>query len=314
MQTYSFQTFKRRKKFVVIFYLSLLVFFIWLIQGLLTSSSSKIISPLQDEPKTENMPQIMNLKNKPRDTTELLKQLKQLLDNEKGVYSVYIFDLKQGKGFGINETMIFTAASVAKIPILASLYYEAQKGEIDLDERITIQEKDIQDYGTGVIRYEGSGGIYSIKTLAQLMIEKSDNTAAFVLSNIIGAEKIQVLMERWGLIQTNMKDNKTSNKDMALLFSKIYKGEITNEAYTLEMLGYMDETDFENRLPILLPKEVKVYHKIGTEVGNIHDVGIVALEKNPYYIGVMTNDIIDEPTTESVIAQVSKITYDFMTK
>ncbi len=221
MQTYSAQTFKRRKKFVVIFYLSLLVFFIWFIHGLLTSSSTKVISPLQDEPKTEKIPQIMNLKNKPRDTTELLKQLKQLLDNEKGVYSVYIFDLKQGKGFGINETMIFTAASVAKIPILATLYYEAQKGKIDLDERITIQEKDIQDYGTGVIRYEGSGGIYSIKTLAQLMIEKSDNTAAYVLSNIIGAEKIQVLMERWGLIQTNMKDNKTSNKDIALLFSKI---------------------------------------------------------------------------------------------
>ena len=68
---------------------------------------------------------------------------------------------------GINESVIFTAASVNKVPILAALYEEAQKGNVDFNRVITLQASDIQDYGTGSIRYDPPGTTYSVKTLAQ---------------------------------------------------------------------------------------------------------------------------------------------------
>ncbi|RJR28401.1 serine hydrolase [Candidatus Microgenomates bacterium] len=245
---------------------------------------------------------------------QLLEQIKKSFETEKGSYSIYIYDLKSDSGFGLNESAIFTAASVNKIYILAALYHQADQGKLDLDEDITIQSKDIQDYGTGVIRYQGAGTVYSLKTLAQLMIEKSDNTAAFVLTNIIGANTIQQLVNDWGFIQTDIDNNKSSNKDVAGMFLKIYRGEVTDQAHTQEMIGFMDDSDFENRLPKDLPKNINVYHKIGSEVGVIHDAGIVDLPEHPYYIGVLTNDISDIEGTENKISEISKMVFDYFNK
>lgn len=258
-------------------------------------------------PKTSTR---LSFSKKPSLPENLLKEVKKILEEKTGSYSFFVYDFKTGESFGINEELVFTAASVNKVPILASLYYLADKGELDLDEKVTVQASDIQDYGTGKIRYEGAGTVYSLKSLARLMMEKSDNTAAHILGFKIGLDKIQELCSKWGLIQTSMVDNKTSNKDMALLFLKMYKAEITNPAATLEMIGLMDESDFEERIPKLLPKDVKVYHKTGDEIGFVHDVGIVDLLDRPYYIGVLTSDVKEEAAAKEAIAQVSKLTFD----
>lgn len=270
-----------------------------------------IISPLAGEPSMPN-PFRALFQKKPPEPDIVLGEAKKILEKIAPMYSVYVYDLTAKTGFGINETTIFTAASVNKLVILAALYYEADQGKIDLDERITIQARDIQDFGTGIIRYAGPGKIYSLKTLAQIMIEKSDNTAAYVLTQRIGEKRIQTLADGWNLVQTDIALNKTSNSDMANLLIKMYAGEITNTASTKEMIGFMDESDFENRLPEKLPKTLTVYHKIGTEIKVIHDVGIVVHPTHPYYIGVFTNDVTDDQAAEEAIAEVSKLVYDFV--
>ena len=81
----------------------------------------------------------------------------------------------------INDSLIFTAASINKLPIVVTLYDAVQRENLKLEDTATIQADDIQAYGTGSLQYEGSGGIYTLKTLARLMINESDNTAAHVL-------------------------------------------------------------------------------------------------------------------------------------
>lgn len=283
-------------------------------------SQPQIVSPLPDFV-------VSFLPQKPRDQTRLLSEIKKLTEAAGGSWSVYVHNLKTGENFGIDQAVIFRAASANKIPILASLYFLAGRGEIDLDYQITIQRRDIQDYGTGVLRYEGVGKTYSLKTLARLMMEKSDNTAAYLLGRqIIGFEKIQRIINDWGLTQTEMENNKISLLDMFKLLSKMYRGEITNQALTTEMLDFMDDSDFEERIPALLPKKVKVYHKTGDEVGNIHDVGIVKSEKNlysqkssayskksyAYFIGVLTSEITDEASAKQLIAKISLLVFNYM--
>ena len=285
-----------------------LIFFIY--QKNTLSFSSKIISPLP----TNNYPSnIIKFFFTPEKNSENLKEkILELIADQWKNYSVMVVDYKTNQTLTINESIIFTAASVNKLYILAGLYYLIQKDEIDPDNTITLQSDDIQDYGTGSIRYDPAGTIYSIKTLARLMMQKSDNTAAYVLANhIIGINKLQQIINDWGFIQTDIVNNKTSNKDVALLMGKIINEKIASKAYTQEMLSLLKDSDFEDRLPALLPKTTLVYHKIGTEVGMVHDAGIVMTPNSKYYIGVFTSDITDEEQAASLIAKISKVVYDF---
>lgn len=246
---------------------------------------------------------------------ELLEKLNSIVSTSSGTYSLYVFDLNKNEGFGINEEMFLTAASVNKIPILAALYYLAGKDKIDLEKIIVPQEKDIQHYGTGSIQYDPTGTPYSIRTLARLMMEKSDNTAAYILASlIIGVDKIQNLVDSWELFQTKIADNKTSARDMALLLTKIYKGEITSRELTAEMLTFMKKSDFDDRIPTGVPPGTTVYHKTGDEVNKIHDVGIIDLKDRPYYLGILTTDITDEEETKKNMAEISRIVLDYMKK
>jgi len=228
-------------------------------------------------------------------------------------YSVVVKDFQSDFSLSINENMIFTGASINKLPILGALYYLTQKGELNLDRQITIQAEDIQNYGTGSIQYDQPGAVYSLKTLARLMIQESDNTAAYILGrNIIGINKIQDLIDNWGMVQTDMENNKTSNADIVRLMEKMYREKIANKALTLEMLSFLKDGVIEDRIPALLPKGTIVYHKTGNGVGFIHDVGIIVGPKTTYYIGMFTGDVSNEEETIQKLADLSKKVYDFM--
>src|SRR3989338_1726447 len=253
-------------------------------------------------------------KNKKIPVAELKNKIEKELEQTTGTYSIYFYDLTTGDNFGINEEMIMTAASVNKIPILAAVYYSAGKGIIDLDKIIVPQVTDIQDYGTGTIRYNKPGTAYSIKTLARLMMEKSDNTADYLFASVIvGLDEVQKLVEGWGMTQTDMKSNKTSVYDIFKITKKMYQNEITTPEYSREMIDFMDDSDFEDRIPKGVPSTITVYHKTGDEVRAIHDAGIIVLPDRPYFLGVMTTDIADEEETKSKIARISRIVFSGVT-
>jgi len=275
--------------------------------------SRGIVSPIPKDgiliPLVNKLPVLA----KKRDPEALKQAVISIVGDFSDNYSVLVKDYNSNLIVAIDDTIIYEAASVNKVPILAALYHKIQNGEVNPDRVITMQQADIQKYGTGSMRYDPPGTTYSIKTMARLMIKQSDNTAAYIIANhIVGLKTIQNLIEGWGLTQTDMIKNNTSNKDMAILFEKLLNGRIVNPALTDELRSLLSDSDFENRLPALLPEEATVYHKIGTEVGVLHDVGVVATSQKTYYIGVMIGDVTDEKKAEEMIANISKAVYDFM--
>lgn len=297
----------------IIVYIVVGFFSILLSIGVFRTLTAKptIISPLPENHTSDNTTMdILTKKQNP----EQLKELVAATIGQKWLnYSVLVADLNSDFRMAINDQVIFEAASVNKVPILAGLYMAAQQDDAILKRSITLQQKDIQDYGTGSLRYSKPGSTYSVKTLAQLMMKQSDNTAAYILGNyIVGLDKLQLQLNAWGLTQTDIQKNTTSNYDMEIVMRKIFVGKIANPGLTQEMLSFMKETDFEDRLPALLPTGTITYHKIGTTVGGIHDVGIIITPQKSYYIGIFTADIADEAETVTLIAEVSKLVYDFM--
>lgn len=75
----------------------------------------------------------------------------------------------------------------------------------------------------------------------------------------------------------------------------------------------MIETNFHDRLTVLLSKDVKVAHKTGNLIGVVHDVGIV-FAKRPYIIVVMSKDVVSDEAANNAIARISKMVYDYIKK
>lgn len=301
---------KKKSRFIFIFFLIVLLCVIAYL-FILFQQSNRVISPLPDESEKKNTIFIPFVNKKNPDT--LKKKILEKTTPYWNDYSISIINLQSDFSLKISDEEMFEAASVNKISILATLYALVQKEEIDLEESITLQQADVQDYGTGSLRYVTPGTVYTIKSLAKIMMSQSDNTAAYILANhIIGIEKMQSILTSWGLIQTNIIENTTSNADMYILLKKMYSGSIVNEALTKEMLSFMKDSDFEDRIPALLPPDVTVYHKIGNGIGLLHDVGIVIGPTTKYYCGIFVSGYTNETETIQRIAEISKLIYEYM--
>lgn len=258
------------------------------------------------------LPRVYFTGNQQAESETLKKDILRILKNAKGNYSVSFHSFTSKHRAGIDEREVYTGGSVNKVQIIAALYHLANIGAINLEENVTLRKEDIQDYGTGSLRYQQPGGVYSLKTLAKLALRQSDNTAARLIAAKISMDKIQKVVNSWGLSQTDMINNKTSLADMKRLFEKIYKREVASDALTKELISFMTDTDIEDRLPALLPKSAKVYHKTGDVLGGIHDVGIVESNGDVFFIGITTRDVAGrERETTQTIATIAKTVFDF---
>ncbi len=236
-------------------------------------------------------------------------ELVEYLKTQKGDFSVYYEDLVTGDNFSIHGNTVLTAASLNKLPVVGYLYHLASKKEIDLQDTIVIQESDIQDYGTGSLRYQKPGQQYTLQALARLALNQSDNTAAHVLNIRLGEDDIQAYAYQIGMGSTSMVDNDTSARDIGKFFQMLYQNKITSKALTSEMLEYLENTEFEDRLVPLLPKNVHIYHKTGDGVNFIHDGGIISNGKTPFILVVMSSNIVDEKSAKATISSISQMVF-----
>lgn len=249
-------------------------------------------------------------KNELKDLQQIRDEIVSYLKDRDGEFNVYFEDLKTEENFSIYSNALVTAASVNKLPIVAYLYHLASKDELDLQESIIIQASDIQDYGTGSIRYQEPGQQYTLQALARLSLQESDNTAAHVLTIRLGEENIQAYAYQLGMNSTNIADNDTSARDIGRLLKMLYKNQITSEPLTKELLEYMENTQFEDRISLYLPKELHIYHKTGDGVNFVHDAGIISDGKNDFILVVLSSNVTDENQAKETIGHIAQIIYE----
>lgn len=247
-------------------------------------------------------------KNTPKKNySKLLANIKSYLSNQEGVYGIYFLDLTSGQSMGLNSTRKFIAASTVKVPINLYLYKLYSEGGISLDETVTYTEADYEE-GTGDIQYQDFGTEYSLRELSRMSIEISDNVAINMLSRYLDYEKVVEYMEGLEGHSIQRNKNQITPKDMAV-FLKTLLDLTQNNPDTHELLDFMLNTEFNDRIPLLLPPEVPVAHKIGNQVEAVHDVGIVFAQKP--YILCLYSEKVNEDTAPDVLAQISKMVYDF---
>lgn len=250
---------------------------------------------------------------KPKDVGELEQRIAAVLNESVPSYSIVVDDFLRPFHLEMGDQITYYGASIHKVPILLTLIDQIQQGKRSWDDTVTYLESDRQDYGTGSLRYKKAGGEYTLRELATILIQHSDNTAAYILGRrILGFDTVQEMITSWGLDHTKMEENETTNADINLLFRKLFERKILNAHYTEEALDILSTSIYDDRLPAKLPEGTKIYHKIGTLIAGLHDVGVVVTPHSLYYIGVFTKGVSDEPGATETIANISRVVYDYM--
>ena len=119
---------------------------------------------------------------------------------EVGVAAKHLDSLEE---LHYNSDRVFFPASTFKVPILAELYRQVDKGVIDPKQRLELTDK-FRAPGSGVLKQIGSGLRPTVHDLAMLMIIISDNTATDMLYDLVGRERLNKTMRDLGLTKTNL--------------------------------------------------------------------------------------------------------------
>ncbi len=227
----------------------------------------------------------------------------------EGLAGVYFEDLLTGETAGFGEHIPMSAASVIKLPIMMTLMEMADKGKIDLAEKVRV--------GTipkvpscGVIAYMHPDAEVTIQDICTAMIIVSDNTATNWLIERIGIDTVNDYMQRHGCLHSALRrklfDSSASLKgvknhvtayDMAQLLRQIYNQEVPGAEKMLEILR---NQQLNGKIPVGLrglAGEEDCAHKTGEDDGITHDVGIVLTEK-PFIICFLTNETPDVTEAE----------------
>ncbi|MHB9031893.1 MAG: serine hydrolase [Anaerolineae bacterium] len=208
----------------------------------------------------------------------------------KGDYAVYFQALGSDAHFGLNAQMNLTAASLIKMPVLAALYREADAGRVNLETVYTLTVTDIYE-GSGVLINQPAGTQYTYRDLAGLMGEFSDNTAFhYIADQVLGADLVQATITLLGMTRTNFVERVTTAEDMGQFFARLYQEPVVSDGARQEILSFITDTAYEDRIPAGIPNGIVVSHKIGSQPGIISDAGIVFSSK-PFVLVIMTEHV-----------------------
>ena len=145
--------------------------------------------------------------------------LQRLLDAELARFpakaGVWVKHLTTGEEAAVRGDSTFNSASVIKIPVMVLAFQMADKGQLSLADRITINASDFRG-GSGVFRYNDPGLQPTLRDVLLQMIITSDNTATDIaIAKVGGAEKVNAWLRTNGY-----GDALTLNMTTAELFAK----------------------------------------------------------------------------------------------
>lgn len=249
---------------------------------------------------------------------ELAPKLELLASHMPGIVAISIADLSGGHALAINGDVNLPAASTIKVPVMVEVFRQIAQGRMTQTTRIALTDGD-RDCGYGSLCDAPWGTRYSIATLLQLMITRSDNTAANMLIRTVGRQNVNATMAGLGLVQTRLGDSirsdgdirelRTSTNEMMDLLIMIAHHEVVTDQACESMVAILVGQRHNGLLPKYLPKGLAIAHKTGTLHDTLNDVGIVYLNGAPYVFCAFTTHLADLDDGERFIRAASKLTY-----
>lgn len=230
-------------------------------------------------------------------------------------FAVYYRDLNNGPWFGIDEREAFIPASLLKLPLAMAFYKEVEHNPALLTEKIEYEGTDIIiDQHFDATESLKAGEIYELGALVDHMLVHSDNEAALIIFQYIGADKAETIYNDLALPVPMDGDYTISVKNYGAFFRLLFNASYLTEEHSDHILSTLSQIDFKEGIRKGVPDNIIVSHKFGESQNtqgekSLHDCGIIYGENNPYLLCVMTKGKDFDRMSES-ITRVSKIIYE----
>ena len=200
------------------------------------------------------------------DTTALRRVLDSISNAHQGVVGYTVLDLETGAKLHRRGDETFPTASLIKVPILVTVFDLVAKGQISLDDPLTVLKID-QVPGSGVVQYLHNGTVLTVNDAAWLMTTISDNTATNLLLDRIIIRRVWAKMDSLGLRQTRVHSKSflrsssvamdssvkyglgvTTPNEMARLFELLARGKAVNPVLDSTMLDILQHNNDDTLL------------------------------------------------------------------
>lgn len=218
-----------------------------------------------------------------------------------------------------NAEMVFSSASVIKVPILMAVLHHLEKTNGQLSLVVPITKDNVVDFSVLTEQQQTTATLHE---LLLWMIITSDNTATNMCIDLIGIDALNNYFQQIGLKSTVVGrkmmdferqqqgiDNVTTARDMQRLFQQIYAGTLLAPEWNEVALNILLRQRSHESLKRYLVNDVKIAHKTGGLDTVDHDVGIVFTDQVDYFIGVFLTEVTDNERARQYIGQISKIAY-----
>ncbi len=252
----------------------------------------------------------------------LRNRVEQILSSQTGRWGVAIHDRTTNERLFINEQLLFSAASIIKIPIMMEAYRQADFKKISLEKEMVLKEEDIVG-GCGVLQGMHRGLELSIRDIIVLMITVSDNTATNMMIDLLGIESINQMMRNLGVENSILRRklmmpelarqgirNELSAKDVVLLLDQLADGTFVSKEVCDDMLSILKLQQLNHKIPLLLPEDVSIAHKTGEDTGITHNAGIIVYHEKSLSMCVLSEDVSDIPEGHLAISRIARAAFD----
>ncbi|HUU37892.1 MAG TPA: class A beta-lactamase [Candidatus Desulfaltia sp.] len=160
----------------------------------------------------------------------LRRHLEKVVKRSDGEVGVAIRHLESGQELELNAGTAFPMASVFKLPVLVEVMAQVKEGEFSLDDEVDIKKPD-QHLGSGILSSLTAPGIkLTVRNVVNLMMLLSDNSAADILLEKVGAENVNKRMKQYGIegITVNRSCQELIMDRIGMDYEK-YKGKTLDE-------------------------------------------------------------------------------------
>lgn len=251
--------------------------------------------------------------------------------------AIAVHDLASGRRLAMEGDTVFHAASTMKVPVLFALFKEFEGKRMRPDETMRLENRflSIVDQSEFTLNAgdDSDSSVYAmvgtdvpLRVLAERMITHSSNLATNALITRLDPVRITALTREFGATQMMVRrgvednvafraglNNTTTANDLVALFVALERGKVANKRSTDDMLKILEAQAFNNEIPAGLPPGTRVAHKTGSITATLHDAGLVYPESRaPYAIAILTRRIDDQKVAEKLIADCSRIVWEWL--
>lgn len=239
---------------------------------------------------------------------DIPQEIKELAEGG-GKYGVYVYRIDKKTGYGFNEDVRLPIMSIAKVPIMVAGLREVDDGRMKLESTYTVMvevEADEEETATAAATPKLVATKMTLEKMMAEMGKRSNNAAAAALSKAVGKEKIAETMEILGMEKSDFGDNSTTARDVGEMFKRLEENEgILSEESRELLFTSLQDSIYEDRIAVGLPKGTQLVHKVGTDTDVWSDAGVVGLT-DPFVL-VILNDGVEIEEAKKTVPKITEI-------